>query len=120
MRKSKINFEISLDDDNVPDKIEWNATEKENQGAESTQAISVNIWDPNQKNTLRMDLWTKEMSTFDMKRFSIDAIGGIAQTLLNSTGDEYMSEEIHNLCEQLVKHVESEQNQNQQGGNQGA
>ncbi|MBM3426857.1 MAG: gliding motility protein GldC, partial [Bacteroidetes bacterium] len=29
-------------------------------------------------------------------------------TILNSTGDEYMSEEIKDLCDRLVKHVNEE------------
>jgi gliding motility-associated protein GldC len=48
------------------------------------------------------------MSVVEMKRFYIDILGGMAQTILNSTGDEYMSEEIKELCDRLVKHVNAE------------
>jgi gliding motility-associated protein GldC len=51
------------------------------------------------------------MSVAEMKRFYIDILGGMAQTILNSTADEYMSEEIKELCDRLVKHVNEENKQ---------
>jgi gliding motility-associated protein GldC len=48
------------------------------------------------------------MSVAEMKRFYIDIIRGMAQTILTSTGDEYMSEEMKELCDRLVKHVNEE------------
>lgn len=108
MKKSEINFQINLDDKNLPQQILWNASDKEEEGMESTRSISVNVWDNLNQSTLRIDLWTDDMSVVEMKRFYIDVIGGMAQTLLNSTGDEYMSEEMKDLCDRLVKHVNEE------------
>jgi gliding motility-associated protein GldC len=63
------------------------------------------------KNTLRIDLWTKDMPVNEMKRYYIDCIGGLAQSVLSATGDEVMSQEMNALCERLVKHLEKEQKQ---------
>lgn len=108
MKKSEINFQIELDDANLPKAIHWDASDKEGDGIESTKSISLNVWDNLNHSTLRIDLWTDEMSVVEMKRFYIDILGGMAQTILNSTGDEYMSEEIKDLCDRLVKHVNEE------------
>ncbi|WP_209332549.1 gliding motility protein GldC [Lunatimonas salinarum] len=112
MKKSDINFSISLDEKNLPKSIEWNATDKEGEGMESTRSISLNVWDNLNHSTLRIDLWTDDMSVAEMKRFYIDILGGMAQTILNATGDEYYAEELKDLCDRLVKHV-NEENQNQ-------
>ena len=48
------------------------------------------------------------MPVDEMKRFYIDCLGGISQTLLNATGDEFMSTEINTLCDKLVAHVKLE------------
>ena len=88
--------------------IHWDASDKEGEGLEATKSISLNVWDNLNHSTLRIDLWTDEMSVVEMKRFYIDILGGMAQTILNSTGDEYMSEEIKDLCDRLVKHVNEE------------
>jgi len=108
MSKSKILFEVELDKDNVPEKIVWEADQKETPGASETDAISIALWDKSQKNTLRIDLWTKEMAVDEMKRFYVDCLGGMAQSILNSTGDQVMSTEINSLCEKLVKHIKEE------------
>ncbi len=108
MKNSKINFNISLDDQNVPESITWDASDKPTPGDEYTNAIAVSVWDNNTRNTMRMDLWTKEMTVTDMKRFAVDSIGGLAETIQNATGDSVMSEQMHELCRKLVKHVEEE------------
>ena len=108
MKQLEIKFKISLDSANIPEKIEWDADEKEDVGLSETKSISIALWDNDQKNTLRIDLWTKDMPVDEMKRFYIDCLGGISQTLLNATGDEFMSTEINTLCDKLVAHVKLE------------
>lgn len=105
MKKSTIQFEIELDNQNIPTKILWDATDKPEAGMTETKSISVSLWDHKTKNTLRIDLWSKDMPVEEMKRFHIDCIGGLAQSILSSTGDEFMASEINNLCERLVKHL---------------
>lgn len=108
MRNSEINFNIQLDNENVPERITWNATDKDGNELTETKAISIALWDDVTKNTLRIDLWTKDMPVDEMKRFYIDCLGGLAQSALSATGDEYMSREMNSLCEKLVKHLEKE------------
>lgn len=105
MKKSTIQFTIHLDDANTPEKIEWDATDKPEEGFSETKAISIALWDQLQKNTMRIDLWAKDMPVDDMKRFYIDCIGGLSQSVLTSTGDEHMSTEMDALCDRLAKHV---------------
>ena len=110
MKKSEIDFTIELDDNNVPENIIWKASDTGDK-TENTKAISVSLWDDNQKNTMRIDLWTKEMPVDEMKRFAVDCIGGLAQTVMNSTADEFMATEINALCDKLVEHLKKEQEQ---------
>lgn len=104
MKQSIIQFKIDLDEKNIPEKIIWDASDKPDELSE-TKSISLSLWDHVQKNTLRIDLWTKDMPVDEMKRFYIDCLGGIAQSALTATGDEKMASEINNLCEKLAKHV---------------
>jgi len=108
MKKSEINFTIELDDENIPEAISWSATEKGGDHPEETKSISISLWDHIQKNTMRIDLWTKDMPVDEMKRFYIDCLGGLAQSVLGSTGDEFMSQQMNDLCEKLVEHVKKE------------
>ncbi len=108
MKQSEIKFQVKLDEQNVPEKIAWSATEKPDGGLADTNAIALSVWDNMQKNTLRIDLWTKEMTVDEMKRFCVDSIGGLAQTIESATGDHKMAQMMHDLCSKLVKHIENE------------
>ena len=63
---------------------------------------------------MRIDLWTKDMPVDEMKRFYVDCLGGMAQSVLNSTGDEFMASQMNDLCDKLVEHLKKEA---EQGGN---
>ena len=111
MKKSEINFFVELDEQNVPEKICWNATDNDSGTPKDTKAVALAIWDHVNKNSLRIDLWQKDMPVNEMKHFFIDCLGGMAQGIFNSTGDKYMSSELEALCKKLIKHIKTEQNQ---------
>ncbi len=108
MKTSDIRFKVELDDDNVPEKLFWEATNGPSVGLQETKAFTISIWDQIQKETLRIDLWGKEMPTHEMKRFYVDTIGGLANSLRSATSDEFMATEIENLCEKLVEYLKRE------------
>lgn len=110
MKSSEIKFNIELNDEKFIDTIKWESTDKPSDGPDKTDAIAISIWDPNQKNTLRIDLWSKNMTAFEMKRFTVDSVGGLAESLRGSTGDHKMADMIQEFCQQLVKHVETSEN----------
>src|ERR1044071_7552941 len=106
MKKSEINFKVELDENNVPEKIQWDASDKPESGFSDSKSISISLWDHLQKNTLRIDLWTKDMPVNEMKRFYIDCLGGLSQSILSATGDDVMANETNALCERLVQHLQ--------------
>ena len=108
MKKSEIKFVVELDNDNIPNKIFWSASDNPTGKVEETKAIALSVWDPYQQNTLRIDLWSKDMTVELMKQFCIESISGLADTIKNATGDEFMSNEMKELCKKLVKHVDEE------------
>ena len=109
MRKSEIKFTVELDKENIPERITWDADEKDQAGPTETKSISLSLWDHENKNTMRIDLWSKDMPVDEMKHFYIDCLGGLSQSILNAAGDEYMSSEISTLCDKLVKHIQAQE-----------
>ena len=107
MKNSEINFKIEVDEKNIPEKIYWHATDGPSDDFQETKSISVAIWDHTQFNTMRIDLWAKDMSVYDMKRFYIETLDGMSTGILNATGDDFMSQEIQALCSKLARHVEA-------------
>ena len=108
MKKSEINFTVELDEKNIPEKIFWNATDNPNEGINDTRAIAIAVWDHYHRGTLKIDLWTKDMEVFEMKRFYIELMSGIADTLLTATNDRTMAEAAEGVCETLSKRLDEE------------
>ena len=110
MSKSQIVINVELDKDNVPEKISWSATDNP-QGDQSTdtKAVSIALWDQMQKHSLRIDLWSKDMPVEEMKRFYIECLAGIGDSIKRSTGDEEMPKHIYDLCDKLVEYVKESQ-----------
>jgi gliding motility-associated protein GldC len=108
MKKSEINFSVELDNQSVPEKIYWDATDNPNEGLSDTRAIAIALWDHYHNSTLKIDLWTKEMEVVDMKRFLIEMMSGIADTARNATGDQQMATDIEKTCDMLSKRLREE------------
>lgn len=107
MKKSKIQFEVTLDENNVPESIEWSADDNESGKVLETKAIALSIWDSERSDVLQLDLWTKEMNVDEMKRFYVNQFGSASNTLLSATNDEELSEKIKDFCNHLVEYLES-------------
>jgi gliding motility-associated protein GldC len=92
MKKSAINFEITLDENNLPEKIDWSATDAGEQS--SSKAVMIALWDANENNTLRIDLWTKDMMVDEMKQFYHQCLLSMADTFERATGESERSAEM--------------------------
>ncbi len=114
MKKSDIHFSVELDGENVPQKIYWDATENPNEGLSDTKAIALSIWDQYHNSTLQIGLWTNDMDVFDMKRFVIEIMDGLAGTIRTATGDAQMADDILGLCQTMSKRVQQEIKASQQ------
>ncbi len=88
---SDIILRVTLDANKVPEKIHWDATDNQVVGKEA-KAMMLSVWDPSEDNTLRVDLWTKEMVVDDMKKFIHQSLLLMADTLQRSTGEIAMAE----------------------------
>jgi gliding motility-associated protein GldC len=97
MKKSDIQINIALDDNNVPESIQWKATDL-NREAEA-KAMILSLWDKNERNTLRIDLWTKEMEVEEMKFFIHQTILTLSDSFERATGDQKMAATMRDFCD---------------------
>ena len=47
----------------------------------------ISLWDPKEQNTLRIDLWTRDMMVDEMKQFYHQNLLSMADTLERATGE---------------------------------
>ncbi len=108
MRQEEINIKVKLDKDNICEKIYWEASNTQEEGISEAKAITLALWDSSNKGTVKIDLWTKDMEIHEMKRFFIETISGMADTIRTATDDEIMATEMEIMCQQLGKRLEKE------------
>ena len=85
MKKTKIVIDVELDDNHVPEKMFWKA-EDGGIKRQETKAAMISVWDSKAMEALRIDLWTKDMEVYEMKRFFIETIAGMADTHATAVG----------------------------------
>jgi gliding motility-associated protein GldC len=103
--KSEIKFNIELDDNRVPEKILWTAPDG-GVNTEETKAIMLSVWDNKVQETLRIDLWTKEMPVDEMKLFFHQTLMAMADTYNRATGDEKMTATMKDFCDYFAEKLD--------------
>jgi len=102
---SEILFQIELDQNKIPEKIRWTAPDGSIEN-EETKSVMLSIWDSQNKEALRMDLWTKDMPIDEMKMFFYQNFLGMADTFQRATADEKMSETIRDFASYFAEKME--------------
>lgn len=105
VKTSDINFKISLDENHVPERLHWTAQDG-GVNNEEAKAIMLNIWDSNNKETMRIDLWTKDMPVDEMKIFFHQTLVAMAETYNRATGDERMTDTMKDFCDYFAEKLE--------------
>jgi len=103
--QSEIKFTVGLDENKVPEEINWTAKDGGIDNA-SSKAIMLSVWDHQQKDTLRMDLWTKDMPIDEMKLFFHQTLVSMADTFERATNDEKMSATMRDFCSYFAEKLE--------------
>ena len=99
---SEIIINVTLDANKVPEKLEWKATDL-SMNPEPVKGMMLSMWDPAAHNTLRIDLWTKDMSVEEMKLFFHQTLVTMADTFERATGDNLLSEDMRDFCFHFAK-----------------
>jgi gliding motility-associated protein GldC len=94
--KSEITFTVHMDENQIPEAIQWNAEGTEDKGV--CDAAFLTIWDKKEKNTLKIDLWTKDMMVEDMQMFFHQMLLSMSDTYKRATGDEKLSVEMREFA----------------------
>ena len=102
---SEIKFNIELDENRVPEKLSWTAKDG-GIDAEQAKAIMLSVWDSKAQETLRIDLWTKDMPVDEMKKFFHQTLVAMSDTFHRATGDEKMADTMKDFCDYFAEKLD--------------
>lgn len=102
---STITLKVGLDENRVPEELNWSA-EDGGINNESAKAMLLSVWDHNQKEALKIDLWTKDMPVDEMKIFFHQNLVALSRTYEKATQDEKLSAALKEFCEFFEDNME--------------
>ncbi|TBN02708.1 gliding motility protein GldC [Hyunsoonleella flava] len=103
--QSKIELNVELDENRIPEKLCWTAEDGGITNAEA-KAMMLSVWDDKAKEMLRIDLWTKDMPVDDMKIFFHQTLVAMANTFHRATQDEKMTATMKDFCDYFAEKLE--------------
>ncbi len=102
---SEISIQVELDENKVPEKLNWSAKDGGiNQAV--AKAMLLSVWDSNTQETLRIDLWTKDMPVDEMKQFFHQTLVAMADTFERATDEDKMAATMRDFCDYFAEKLE--------------
>lgn len=100
--KSKIELNVALDENKIPESLSWTA-EDGGISNEEAKAIMLSVWDSKAKESLRIDLWTKDMPVDEMKMFFHQTLVAMSDTFYRASQDEKMTATMKDFCDYFAE-----------------
>ena len=105
MKKTNIVITVCLDQNKIPEKMSWTAKDGgiENQ---KTKAFLFSSWDDIKQETMKIDLWTKDMPVDQMTVFFHQTLVSLSQSYLKATNNEKMNDAFNQFCDYFAEKLE--------------
>lgn len=104
-RKSTIDIEVGLNANNLPLEMRWSASDT-NAEKLPAKAMFLSLWNPDDKQTMKIDLWTKDLSVEEMKQFFHQTLLTMADTFEKATGETKITEDLRDYCYHFAEKME--------------
>jgi gliding motility-associated protein GldC len=101
MKQKQIRINVTLDDNQLPERLDWEADDSP--GLQEAGAAFISFWDKDENQALRVDLWNKDFTTDEMKSFFVQTLLTMNDTLERATGDKETCEGIRKFGMELGK-----------------
>ena len=109
MRKSTITVDVHLDEDKVPEQINWTATDSTADMMQQAKAMMLAFWDSADKSALRIDLWTKTMMVDEMADFYYQTMMGMADAFDRATHNHELVHEMKDFAKHFYNKFREQQ-----------
>ena len=98
MKESKITITFEMDDKNVPEKITWESNDDPTKtGPKLARGMFLSFFDEKELDTMKIDLWTKDMKIDEMNLFMFQTLASLSDTFFNSTKNVELANEMRSF-----------------------
>lgn len=102
---SEIKIAVGLDENKIPEKLNWSADDGGISNMES-KALLLSVWDNKQKETYKINLWTKDMPVDEMKQFFHQTLVSMADSFELATNDNKMSATMRDFSDYFAEKLD--------------
>lgn len=93
---NEIKLLIHLDDQKIPEKLEW-STGQDEENQPEIKAFLLSMFDAETMDTLKIDLWTKNFQVMEMDRFIYQTLRAMADTYHKATKNDSLANDMQNF-----------------------
>jgi gliding motility-associated protein GldC len=102
LHTSEIRLRVGLDENRIPETLNWSAQDGGIENKEA-KAMLLSVWDSKNQESLKIDLWTKDMPVEEMKTFFHQTLVSLSDTFLKATQDEKMTATMKDFCDYFAE-----------------
>ena len=102
---SEITLRVGFDDNRVPERVSWSAQDGGIDNEEA-KAMLLSVWDSKNQESLKIDLWTKDMPVDEMKTFFHQTLVSLSETFMKATQDEKMTATMKDFCDYFAEKLD--------------
>ena len=106
-KTSEIKLTVGLDKEKIPVQVQWQADGGPNGGKPAdAKAFLLSIFDKDSRDTLKMDLWVKDMQVNEMDRFFFQTLRGMADTYFKATNNQKLAVDMQRFVQYFGEQTE--------------
>lgn len=109
MGKSSIVIDVELDENRIPQSIEWNASDHAAEKNQQAKAVMLSLWDGADKSALRIDLWTQKMMVDEMADFYYQTFMTMADTYERATKQSELVDDMRAFAKEFYRKFQEQQ-----------
>lgn len=97
VKTSTVTIDVGLNENNLPVRMKWTAPDGSIVDSPA-KAMLLSLWDIKENNTMKIDLWTKDMSVEEMKQFFHQTLLTLSDSFEKATGEQKICEDLRDYC----------------------
>ncbi len=96
--KSTIEIQITLDENKIPDRIQWRSDDGQTEFSDS-KAFFMSLFDAESLETLKLDLWTKTFGVDEMNQLVFHTLRGLADSYFKATNNNELATQMQQFAQ---------------------
>ena len=91
-KTSQLRITVNLDEQNIPEQLQWDADDRP-AGSQpvACKGMLLSLFERDTLDTMKIDLWTKDMQVNEMDRFFFQTMRALADTYFKATQNREMA-----------------------------